>query len=340
MTTNYSQYKKEFLTLSILVLLAVALVLVLFNKNREVETDEVTAKTVHIDPVMFRDKLIAVMQEFGMEDSLIKQLNSKLAKKNKVTSLYQVYVPKDLPVPFLLHELQRLLPQVTMLTPVEKSINGDCYIDISPEKGNIYRFEFLIKGDLVRDAGMISLVIFDADEITDEEWPEFLQYATEAAFIVSASVEGKVLAGKIVAAGKNYIVRINDKTNEIDYKLGEDYPLSRLNFAMGNIITGFPHALYYVADASSQIYTTSIRTLFEQKLKKQGKQLKKFQGLPLLPEQGDYSHTLSYLLTTASKTDKAPVICLTASQYKGIETSLHYFKKRGGKIVPLTVGVK
>lgn len=158
------------------------ILLALLQAPQKSTKEEAPTSTAVFKPELFQETLIAVLHEFGLGENALVEAKQKTAKKNKVAKLYTVHLPAEVPIPFLLRELQEKLPGMKNVLPKERGINGDASIDIVDEQKNMIRYEFSIHPEIQRNTGSLCLLITDIEDAAVEDWPEYMEYSTQTGF--------------------------------------------------------------------------------------------------------------------------------------------------------------
>lgn len=199
-------------------------------------------------------QFVESLHSFALKDEWIRKLNS-----NDLILSYQVSVPSDLPISYILFDLnQRFYPYNIFLRAVEKKLNERTVVSIIESGKNKLNADFISSPNIKRQVSTTSLFIYGR-ETNEPAYDSLFRYLTrEYSALLVPSKSNVTFGNWLKENGFGFGVLINDKVNELDYRLEKDFSEERINIVVRNLVGGFPTALFFMVDTESEIFTSPI----------------------------------------------------------------------------------
>lgn len=256
-----------------LILFAVAILLLVANiiidkviGTKEVPRNRETLTGLEID-IQFHEAL----KNYGLSDSWIKKKKLKNVSGDSLYATYAVKVPKDVPIPLLLLELQDLLWDNEVETNSEEIKAGNhTIVKFSSEDYLKLAAELSYDENLKREYGTVSFLVNNLPADNEDKLTELLNTAQPFYVVLMPSERDKKLLTLLIKSNKRYALLLNDEIKELTYKLSEKYSESRLKSSIRSIVGSFHAAAFFIIDDKSDLFSSNIYKLVESEFRKRG----------------------------------------------------------------------
>jgi hypothetical protein len=260
----YSDLKKNIIT--ILFISSVLLILANIVVNKFYHKTEGESEKIELSSKEINSRFIKSIMNYGFDSSWISTTKGRAEQYN-----YIVNVPPDVPIALLLREIKNSFnPEEADVIVEEKKINGINTLSILSGGESKLSSRFQYKKDISRNMGYAGVVLIDVENLSAEEMSSLLRIPENFGVVLIPSKSSIQLSKKIMEAGKEVIVKLNDDISELEYKLGSDFSPNRIKDVMRSIAGAYPKAVFYIIDASSSLYNSNARYLLEAEFKKRG----------------------------------------------------------------------
>src|SRR3989337_4329429 len=196
----------------------------------------------------FKESLIG----FAIKDEWIKTV-----KDNSSIPSYRVYVPSDLPIPQILSELIKQYDGYNIeVTAEEKKIHGRTLMQVTSDRAIKLKAEFRISNDIDRTGSKSALFIYGRENKEAEYDSLMLTTTRDMSALLIPSKSNAAYSTWLRGNGFDYAVLLNNEISDIEFRLSKDYSEKRLKLIVQNIVVSFPHAIFYVINKNSDIYSS------------------------------------------------------------------------------------
>jgi len=176
-----------------------------------------------IDASEINRRFISLLDDFGIEEKLIKVSKSKDKFSGHEIPNIRIQVPKDLSIPEILQDIYQSYSNDSLrIYSVEKVKGGKSTLVLMKGKSAILQAEFDYSKNIFRDKGAIAFIINDVDP-GKSSTVALIESSTKLNFLIRP--ESKIMQQLkfIKENGKQFSILIDDNTSEQKYKLGPSY---------------------------------------------------------------------------------------------------------------------
>lgn len=250
-----SAYIKTIIVLFIIALLLLISHLIISALLPETKSKFITTLTDEEIEAQFIESL----QSFALKNEWIRKLST-----DKQISTYQIKVPSDLPISYIIFDLnQRFFPHDILVRGEEKKINERTVVSIICDEKKIINADFVSDPNIKRQESVTSLFIYGREN-NELEYDSLFRYLTREYSALLIPSKSSAMFGKwLKENGFDYAVLINDKVTELDYRLAKGFSEARIGMVVRNLVGGFPNALFFMVDENSEIYSPEIFQLLK-----------------------------------------------------------------------------
>ncbi len=189
---------------------------------------------------------------FAIKDEWIKTV-----KDNSSIPSYKVYVPSDLPIPQILSELIKQYDGYNIeVTAEEKKIHGRTLMQVTSDRAIKLKAEFRISNDIDRTGSKSAIFIYGRENKEAEYDSLMITTTRDMSALLIPSKSNSAYSKWLRENGFDYAVLLNNDINDLEFRLRKDYSEKRLKLIVQNIVVSFPHALFYVINKKSDIYSS------------------------------------------------------------------------------------
>ena len=203
------------------------------------------------------DKILhSTLNNFGFEESWIKETKSKKSDGDSVFKSYKLFIPKDLTIPVLLVDLFNDFQNVgAKLKCSEVKTGKETYL--KAYSGNHIKLEAVLTygtGERKRSVFGIMLNDFELNDLQDS----LLTGIPEPfCVILSPSSKSADWTEIIKKNNKEYAVLLDDNISELKFKLSAGYSENRINGSFKSILGSFPKAIFFMIDSKSDLFNST-----------------------------------------------------------------------------------
>ncbi len=218
-----------------------------------------------VSPIMINEIFFDDLDAFALHRDWIKKLNAAAGDTNAL--IYNVGIPKDLPIPVVLKEIyESFYDKNVRLKTVEKVVGGRTELSIYLGNNLKLKAIFNYDADLKREGKSVGLLIEGMDGLNAAGLDYLVKFPQTYAALLVPSKSSARLADTLINYRKEYAVLLNDDINDMDYKLRGSFSPLRIKSALRTIMGAYPRALFYVIDDKSRLYNSAAFRLIKQQL--------------------------------------------------------------------------
>lgn len=206
----------------------------------------------------------ACVKSFGIQDNQLKKRTPAELKRENEDFLYELFLPKDLPIPSFLYELNGLFSEYDVtVSATEKKISGRTILTIQTMNELALGAGIDYHPNINREVRTVGFLLTLTDK-TDKNTIEALLNTPEPfAFIFTPSL---VMSKFISSRGnhkREYAIVLGDATVDLDYKFDPSYSERRLKSSVRNLLGAFPNAAFFIIDDNSSFYKSRVYSFVE-----------------------------------------------------------------------------
>ena len=192
-----------------------------------------------IDANEVNQRFISLLDEFGIEDKLIKINKSKDKFSGREIPNIRIQVPKDLSIPEILQDIYQSYSNDSLqIYSVEKVKGGKSTLVLMKGKSAILQAEFDYSKNIIRDKGSIAFIINDVD-LRKASTTALVESSTKLNFLIRPDSKIVQQLKFINENGKQFSILIDDEINEQKYKLGPAYSEQRVVTVVKTLVKDF-----------------------------------------------------------------------------------------------------
>lgn len=284
-----------------------------------------------IDSLFFK-----AVENFGLQTSIVKRQVLKEIKINHEFPSYSMNVPKDLPIPVFLSELNEVFDgyQIEIITD-EKKISGRTLIRIISEDETRLAASIDYNPNLFRESASVAFLISINDKTDKAVIDDLLSTPEPFGFIFTPSLIMKSFIAKNHQANRQFALLLGDETVDLDFKLESNYSERRLKSSIRYILAAFSNAAFFVIDDNSSFFNSKIYSFVEKEfLSRKIKLIKKSELNFISGLITGVSTQFSELIQNLKNENSSFVVC-SPEDFRSILTDIRRFRKIGYKyLVP------
>lgn len=192
------------------------------------------------------------LYSFAIKDGWIKTI-----KDNSTIPSYRINVPSDLPIAQILGELIKQYDGYGLsVTAEEKKIHGRTLMQVSVDNEIKLKADFRYVNDIQRTFSQSAIFVYGRENKEAEYDSLMLITTRDISSLLIPSKSNAAYSTWLRGNGFDYAVLLNNEINDLEFRLSNDYSEKRLKLIVQNIVVSFPHALFYVINKSSDIYSS------------------------------------------------------------------------------------
>lgn len=192
------------------------------------------------------------LYSFAIKDGWIKTI-----KDNSTIPSYRINVPSDLPIAQILGELIKQYDGYGLsVTAEEKKIHGRTLMQVSVDNEIKLKADFRYVNDIQRTFSQSAIFVYGRENKEAEYDSLMLTTTRDISALLIPSKSNADYSTWLRENGFDYAVLLNNESNELEFRLSKEYSEKRLKLIVQNIVVSFPHALFYVINKSSDIYSS------------------------------------------------------------------------------------
>ncbi|MCK6606188.1 MAG: hypothetical protein L6Q59_14930 [Ignavibacteriaceae bacterium] len=281
------------------------------------------------------DSLLASsLRQFSIPD---KYLTRGKAPKNGIVRSYKIGVPADLPLIIFLQYLYSSLSHFDIpISGTEVKRDLESVIELKTEEGDL-KVTVTQLEKITRDAGEISIILSGYPELTPEMSEEILNQGDVFTLLLKPNRKNSVLINHIKESGKDYLIQLDEESEDIEYKIGKDYSKRRLQLVIYDIIRVFPSDSVYTIDHEGVLYNSTVFPFVRDEFEKRGagllatNRMKKISGSDSTEVTASFRSQIKNLKPAGKM-----IILMQASDYLFLNNEIKLLKRKGVKFLPVS----
>lgn len=285
-----------------------------------------------IDANEVNQRFISLLDEFGIEDKLIKINKSKDKFSGREIPNIRIQVPKDLSIPEILQDIYQSYSNDSLqIYSVEKVKGGKSTLVLMKGKSAILQAEFDYSKNIIRDKGSIAFIINDVD-LRKASTTALVESSTKLNFLIRPDSKIVQQLKFINENGKQFSILIDDNASEQKYKLGPGYSEHRVVTVVKTLVTDFTSAVCFVIDDKSEFYKSSNRKILSRELSRRNIKMLTFSDFVIL----DNDENLLYNFIRGIENvrgSEGVIFLLNEDSYQSIYPQIKKSKKKGYRVI-------
>lgn len=212
---------------------------------------------VAIDEKELSQRFKNILNEFGIDDKLIKETKSVDKRSNREISNFKIQVPKDLSIPEILVDIfQSFRKDSLTLNSVEKIKSGKSTLALTLGASTLLKAEFNYSNNYSRNKGYIAFIINDVDP-GNQSTTALIESPTKLNFLIRPDTKHIQYLESITKNSQQFSVLIDDEISEQKYQLGPSFSEQRIVNVVKTLVTDYQKAVCFVVDDNSDFYKSA-----------------------------------------------------------------------------------
>jgi hypothetical protein len=274
------------------------------------------------------------LKNYGLSDVWISKRKIKNLSDDSLYSTYNIKVPKNLPIPLLILEMQDLFwnddvdIKAEEFTPDNKTL-----IKLSSQNHLKLAAEFSYDDKIIREYGTLSFVVYIFPSNEDSKIKELLETPELFYIVLPPAESSKKLLNTLNKSGKRYAILLDDNINELNYKIAGSYSEDRLKRSIREIVGTFANAVFFIIDDRSDLFESAKYKFIEDEFRKRNIKIfskSKFVSLDANNNNADRKFQ-DFMLTVQKKDEK--VLLVSAEEFLSIVELIPSYRKIGYKFI-------
>ncbi len=280
---------------------------------------------------------INVLSGYALDSSWVSIHKIRKPENDSVRKEYLINLPKDLPVPYIIRDLNNKFDKnITGLVSEEKKSFGTTEIKIYSNETLKLQAVLEPSADLLRDRNKIYFIIEDSYSMGISTLKDLLESPVPLTLCLLPSDNSSSIKDTIKSYSKDYAILINNDISENKYRMEPGYPKGLLRNSVTDIIDSYKDASLFVIDTKSKLFNSAVYNFIRDNFKSWGIKLYRDSDFIRLKGKTD-SDILSlmkfYAETKDSVRDK--VFITDKKDFDLLKDELALLKKRGNKFLPV-----
>lgn len=279
---------------------------------------------------------------FGLPVSTVTNRKIKEVKIDNNYPSYSLRLPKDLPIPVFISELNDLFSsyQVDILTD-EKKISGRTILQIKSEEVLKLVAEIDYHPELKRESSAIGFLISINDKTNKSSIDDLLTTPEPFGFLFVPSLVMKSFIASNRNSTRQYILLLGDETTDLDFKFESGYSERRLKSSVRNLLDAFPKAAFFIIDDNSSFSSSNIYPFIENEFLSRNIKLINKSELNIIAGSVSSASSQFIDLMKSIGFNSAELIVCSPDDFKNILNDIRSFRKVGFKyLVPSEIASK
>ncbi len=229
------------------------------NQNSDLE---------RIDKEEIGQRFKIILDDFGIEDKLIKENKLVDKRSDQEISNFKVQVPQDLAIPEILKDVfQSFKKDSLKILADEKKKGGKTILTLKNENSLVLQAELDYAKNYSRNKGYIAFILNDVDP-ANSSITELIESPVKINLLIRPETKHLQQLEFIQNNGKQFSVLIDDYISEQKYKLGASYSEQRVVTVIKSLVTDFQNAVCFIIDDNSDLYSSPNYKILNKELTK------------------------------------------------------------------------
>lgn len=286
---------------------------------------------VAIDEKEFSQRFKNILNEFGIDDKLIKETKSVDKRTNREISNFKVQVPKDLSILEILKDIfQSFRKDSLTLNSVEKIEGGKSTLTLKLGASTLLQAVFDYAKNYSRNKGFITFILYDVDP-GNQSTTLLIESPTKLNFLIRPDTKHIQYLEFITKNSQQFSVLIDDEIIEQKYQLGPSFSEQRVVNVVKTLVTDYQKAVCFVVDDNSDFYKSANYKILKREFLKRNIKLFKISDFvnlnfdeTLLPEFDEKIDSL--------QVGKSIIFLVSEESYLALNPEIKKYKKKGYRV--------
>jgi len=277
-------------------------------------------------------RFINILNEFGIEEKLIKETKSVDKRSKRELSSFKVQIPKDLSIPEILHELYQSFRKDSLtINSVEKIKGGKSYLTLKLGTSTLLQAEFDYSRNYSRNSGSIAFILYDVDP-GNPSTTQLIESPTKLNFLIRPDLKHLQYLEFITKNLQQYSVLIDDDISEQKYQLGSSFSEHRIVTVVKTLVTDYQKAVCFIVDDNSDFYKSANYETLKRELAKRNIKLFKTSDFESLNFDETILPTFDEKIESLD-TGESIIFLLSEESYLALNPEINRYKKKGYRVI-------
>jgi hypothetical protein len=325
-------YSPELRRKFLIYLFGLAVILLALNLLFKNKIDFSSTSDKEISAEDISNRFINILNNFGIEEKLIKKTISKDNISGLNITKFIIQVPKDLSIPeILLDVFNEFRKDSLKIESVEKIKGSKSILKIINGDEVVLLSEFDYSKNISREKKYFSLIISDF-ELENENDSALIESSSSVNFLIRPNSKYKDLINYIKSYKKEFSLIIDDDTEEQKYKLAAGYSEQRIINVLKTLVKDYSKASFFIIDDRSELFSSSNYKILNTALSKRQIKLFKLSGFITLDESDSWLDELNNKMERVSNNESS-IFLVHKDSYMQLRSKLSDYYKKGYRIV-------
>lgn len=281
------------------------------------------------------DSLIVLsLRQFSIPQ---KYLTRGKTRKDGIIKAYKIGVPADLPLIIFLQYLFSSLSHFNIpISGTEVKPDLESRILLKTEHGEVLVTVSRLE-NITREAGAVSIILSGYPELSPSMAEEILNQGDVFTLLLTPNRKNSILLSAIKESGKDYLIQLDEDSEDIEYKIGKDYSKRRLQLVIHDIIRIFPSDSVYTIDHEGVLFNSTVFPFVRDEFEKRGAGLLSTNRMSKVSGNDSTEVTASFRsLIQDLKPKNKMIILMHARDYLFLSNEIKILKRKGVKFLPVS----
>jgi hypothetical protein len=317
------------LLLSLFVLAIILLVINILVKSNYTNSN---SEEQFLDAKEIRQRFLNILDDFGIEDKLIKESKIKDEFSGRKIPSLKILVPEDLSIPEILQDIYQSFAKDSLkYSSVEKVKGGKSVLVLIKGKSAILQAEFNYAKNVYRNKGTIAFIL-KAIEPGNDLTEGLIGSSAKLNFLISPDSKFIQNLDLMKTNDKQFSILVDDHISEQKYKLGPAFSEQRVISVVKTLVKDFSNATCFIIDDKSEFYNSPNRLTLTRELNKRNIKLFTFSDFVNLGNDENVAEAFNEVMQNTNP-DKGIIILLDETSYQALIPEIKKYKKRGYKVL-------
>jgi hypothetical protein len=274
------------------------------------------------------------LKNYGFLENWIVKKKLKKISGDSLYSSYSVSVPKNVPIQMLILEMKNLFWEDDVEVYAEEIYTGkSSLIKLSSDNKLKLAAELVYNDDIKREFGNVAFLVSELPDEDEEQLSQLLLTPELFYAVLVPGSESKKNINKLIKSEKRFVVLLNDKISELDYKLSSSFSEQRILRSLKEIVTDYNSAAFFIVDEKSDLYESQNYAYIQTQLNKRGITLVPTSRFIQLYSNGSNADLkFQDFILTVNKTDEK-ILLVTTEEYLALVKLIPAYRKIGYKFI-------
>jgi hypothetical protein len=316
----------------LLSLFVLAIILIVINILIKSNFTAYSSEEQLLDAKEIKQRFLNILDDFGIDDKLIKESSSKDEFSGRKIPLMKILVPEDLSIPEILQDIYQSFAKDSLIfSSVEKVREGKSTLALIQSRSAILQVEFNYAKNIFRNKGTIAFIIKDVDP-ENQSTTSLIESSAKINFLIRPDSKYAQVFELMKEDDKQFSILIDDDIREQKYKLGPAFSEQRVVAVVKTLVKDFALATSFIIDDKSEFYKSSNRLILIRELTKRNIKLFTFSDFVNLDNNENIVESFGNVIYNLNR-DKGIVILLNETSYRALIPEIKKYKKKGYKVL-------